>query len=51
MNNWANTRLELDHVLDLERALTRQRRQEQRQQFLQEGKRLRAFLLLCLLKF
>lgn len=51
MNNWAGTRLELDHVLDLERALVRQRRQQQWQRFLQEGKHLRAFLVFCLMNF
>lgn len=49
MNNWADTQLELDYVLNLERALARQRRQQQWQRFLQEGKRLRAFLVFCLM--
>ena len=51
MNNWTETRLELEHVLDLERALARQRRRQQWQRFLQEGKHLRAFLVFCLMNF
>ncbi|MEZ4862427.1 MAG: hypothetical protein R3C14_14010 [Caldilineaceae bacterium] len=51
MENWTTTRSQLNQALELERALTRQRRQQQWQRFLQEGKRLRAFLVLCLVNF
>lgn len=51
MNNWTDTRPELGHILDLEWALARQRRQQQWQQLVKEGKRLRAFLVFCLMNF
>lgn len=44
MENWAETRGHLDHVLELERTLARQCRQRQWQQLLQKGKRLPTFL-------
>lgn len=44
MANWTETRMELDHVLELERVLARKRRQQQWQRFLQHGKRLQVFL-------
>ncbi|MCB0125754.1 MAG: hypothetical protein R2867_37285 [Caldilineaceae bacterium] len=51
MENWAAPRSQLDQALDLERALTRQRRQREWQRLLHEGKRLRAFLVFCLTGF
>ena len=44
MENWAETRVHLDHVLELERTRARQRRHHQRQQLLQKGKRLQIAL-------
>ncbi|MEZ4734626.1 MAG: hypothetical protein R3E79_46640 [Caldilineaceae bacterium] len=51
MENWAATRSQLSQALEVERTLACQRRQQQWQQLLQEGKRLRAFLVLCLINF
>ena len=45
MENWAETRSQLDQVLAWERALTRQRRQQQWQQLLAQGRRLQALLM------
>ncbi|MEZ4862421.1 MAG: hypothetical protein R3C14_13980 [Caldilineaceae bacterium] len=45
MENWAETQSQLDQVLAWERALARQRRQQQWQQLLEQGKRLQALLM------
>ena len=44
MENWAETRVHLDQVLELERTRANQRRHHQRQQLLQKGKRLQRML-------
>lgn len=44
MENWAESRNQLDQVLAWERALARQRRQQQWQQLSQQVKQLQAFL-------
>ena len=41
MESWAETRIHLDQVLELERTLARQRRHQQWLQLWQKGKRLR----------
>lgn len=43
-NNWAVHREQLDQLLELERTLARQRRQDRWQQFAGRVKRLHAFL-------
>lgn len=43
-NNWTENRGQLDRMLELERALARQRRRDQWQRFVWHYKRLYAFL-------
>ena len=44
MNNWAEVRVELDQMLELEREAARQRRQQQWNRWLLHSKRLYTFL-------
>jgi hypothetical protein len=51
MEHWTATSSQLSQALAAEQALARRRRQEEWRRLLQEGKRLRAFLVFCLASF